>query len=195
MTLPWIAMTGPAQAGKDTFAGFLANHGGYHRIAFADPLKAMALSIDPFIQVPANGGTITIYVRLTQLVRDAGWEKAKTYPDCRRFLQRVGKDGVRDHISEYAWIDLAERTADGPGDDSPIVFTDCRFQNELDMVKSRGGVRVHIEREFVQLNFETAAHASENSLPVPGPHDFIICNDGSLADLELAAEELVTALA
>lgn len=198
MSLPWIAMTGPAQAGKDTFARFLNKLGGYQRIAFADPLKKMALAVDPYIQIAArepDGVRRPHYIRLDQLVREVGWERAKGFPDCRRFLQRLGKDGVRDVIGEHTWICLAEEKAMADTSGAPVVFTDCRFQNELDMIRGRGGVRVHISRDFVQLDTSTAGHASENSLPVPGPNDFLIYNAGTLADLEQQAKELLTALA
>ena len=39
-----IGITGPARSGKDTVAGFLIEQ-GFHRVSFADPLKAGVAAI------------------------------------------------------------------------------------------------------------------------------------------------------
>ena len=47
MMPPMIGLTGYAYVGKDTLAGLLVRSHGYHRLGFADPLKAMLLALDP----------------------------------------------------------------------------------------------------------------------------------------------------
>ena len=50
-TCRWVTLSGPAQSGKDTLALVLVEDHGWTRVAFADPLKEMALAIDPWIDI------------------------------------------------------------------------------------------------------------------------------------------------
>lgn len=154
----WVTLSGPAQSGKDTLGRILVENYGWTRIAFADPLKEMALAIDPWIDTCEHEWDLE---RLSKLVADQGWESAKKhYPEVRRFLQKLGTDAVRTHTPSY-WVDIAVQRASEAG--TSVVFTDARFPNECQAIRDAGGFNIAIDGE-VSLTGENAAHASENAL-------------------------------
>lgn len=166
---PLIGLTGKARAGKDSVAFALSAVAGYKRVALADPLKEMALAIDPLVGRRYH---------LTDVVEVEGWEGAKEVPEVRRFLQRLGTEGVRGTFGAGAWIALLAARIEGT--DNPVVVTDVRFPNEAKWVRDAGGVVWRIERPTSGAG-GNADHASER---VDGIEvDVVIRNDGTLADL------------
>jgi hypothetical protein len=135
---------------------------------------------------------------------DAGIGKFMTVRD---FLQKLGTDGLRDGLHTNVWInalfaDYNDKThiddegmclycgADcynGEGcdeynsypDKSNWILTDCRFPNEAQAVKERGGMIIRINRPGITA---VNAHPSETSLD---DYDFdaVIDNDGTIEDL------------
>lgn len=180
-----IALIGKARSGKDTAAAFLVRERAYTRVAFADPLKEMALSIDPWIPTHPYGDR-RIHVRLSALVRDAGWEYAKDhYPEVRHTLQRIGQT-QREFDADY-WVNVAARKIAGAERwNLPVVVTDVRYRNEADMLRARGFRMVRIIRPFAEMRQGASAqHASETELD-DYPADVLIRNDGDLAQLQRA---------
>ncbi|MEE1835768.1 deoxynucleotide monophosphate kinase family protein [Streptomyces sp. SP17KL33] len=180
-----IALMGRARSGKDTIAERLVKEHGYERVAFADPLKEMALQIDPLI--PTMDG---IHVRLRALVRDTGWEYAKDhYPEVRRLLQYVGQS-VRAHSYEDFWRDLAMRKVSAAiAADRPVVVTDCRYLNEAQTLSAARFLMVRVIRPG-GVDPRTSSHESERALAGFLP-DSVIRNDGTVADLWERADVLV----
>jgi hypothetical protein len=169
---------GRARSGKDSFAEQLVGAHGYTRLAFADPLKEMALAVNPIVPTGYR-----VYVRLAPLVADVGWEYAKdTYPEVRRLLQEMGQR-VRDLDGAFWVRALLRRAVTVRG---PIVVTDVRYPNELHAMRRAGFTVLRIERPGVA----DMAHESETAL---GSHlaDGIIENTGSLAQLRAHADGLV----
>jgi hypothetical protein len=179
-----IALIGKARSGKDTAAGFLVRERAYTRVAFADPLKEMALSIDPLI--PARERLI--HVRLSALIRDVGWEYAKDhYPEVRRILQSIGQT-QREFDADY-WVNVAARKIAGAEAwNLPVVVTDVRYLNEAVMLRARGFKMIRIMRPRIGVTMKearAAMHASENELN-DYPTDAVIYNDGDLDQLRNA---------
>lgn len=176
-----MAFIGKARSGKDTAAGFLVRERAYTRVAFADPLKEMALSVDPLIPAGRVIGQ-RIHVRLSALVRDVGWEYAKdTYPEVRRILQSIGQT-QRDFDVNY-WLRVAERKLDSAKRwNMPVVVTDVRYLNEADMLRARGFRMIQLIRpawHHNPMNPQAAEHTSETELDGYGA-DITIYNDGDL---------------
>jgi hypothetical protein len=180
-----IALIGKARSGKDTAAAFLVRERAYTRVAFADPLKEMALSIDPIIPAGRVVGQ-RVHVHLSMLVRDVGWEYAKDhYPEVRRILQSIGQT-QRDFDADY-WVNVAARKIAGAERwNLPVVVTDVRYRNEADMLRARGFRMVRVIRPSAGRRQGPAEqHASENELN-DYPTDAVIYNDKDVATLQRA---------
>ncbi len=177
-----VAFMGRARSGKDTAGAFLMGRHGYKRLALADPLKVMALDIDPVIPT-GHGGTDP--VRLSLLVRDVGWEYAKThFPEVRRILQNVGQAN-RDRDPDY-WLRFLMTQIDGArGFGYNVVVTDVRYPNEAVALREIGFKLIRIERPAMQ-RVSVPQHISETALDDFAPHVHLI-NDSTP---EALAEQL-----
>lgn len=173
---PLIGLSGRAGAGKDTLASHLAPF-GYVRVAFADPLREMALAIDPLVALSPWDRAASM--RLSDYVTAAGWDAAKRHPEVRRFLQRLGTEGVRHHLGDDTWVRLAEARIADLGD-VPVVVTDVRYPNEVDLVRRLGGLWVHVNRPDAVT---VPGHVSETSLD-PSQADVVIHNTAGVERLE-----------
>ncbi|MFJ9616699.1 deoxynucleotide monophosphate kinase family protein [Streptomyces noursei] len=176
-----IALMGRARAGKDTVAARLVEPHGYTRIAFADPIKRMALDIDPIMVANHDWGPSV--KRLSGVVEFWGWERAKDqYPGVRRILQHIGQT-VRDLDPEF-WIRVALRELDSVS--GPVVVTDVRYPNEAEALRARGFRLVRVIRPGQDL---TNSHASETALDDYQPNAVVV-NAGSLSELRMRADAL-----
>lgn len=181
-----IGIIGRARVGKDTAGQWLVDNRGYRRVGFADPLKEAALRLDPIVGTRTVESWDIVYgewedhsysedVRLSPLVAEMGWERAKDeYPEVRRILQELGA-AIRAIDPEF-WLRTAMAKVQAANEDGvPCVITDVRYPNEAASLKRAGFHLVHIDRPGVpQLN-----HESEGAL-TPEDADFIIRNMSDL---------------
>lgn len=175
-----IALVGRARSGKDTVGARLVERYGYTRLAFADPLKEMALEINPWI--PTGYGVV---VRLHRLIADVGWEYAKeNYPEVRRVLQHTGQT-IRDRDPEYWVRHLVDRAYNTDG---PIVVTDVRYENEAYALSTMNFRLVRIIRPSLG-DPDPNAHESERALEAY-PIGVTIVNHSTLEDLQAHADTL-----
>lgn len=169
-----LGLTGMAGSGKDTVADILVRDHGYTRLAFADPLRAMALSLNPIVSCH------TAIHRLSDAVETYGWDVAKReYPEVRGILQRVGTDMVRNHISDTFWVDKAMDIIATSYEATKWVITDCRFPNEAAAVEKIGWV-VQVQRPG--LDPLPGAHVSEAGVP-DNLISFDLLNDSTIEKL------------
>ena len=178
MNFPTLGLTGGANVGKDVIAKMLVED-GWTRVAFADPVREMALAIDPLVPIEYSHT-----VRLSQAVRDRGWEGAKKIVEVRQLLQVIGTDAVRDMLGKDTWIDIAFDKIDRA--DSPVVVTDVRFENEAQALREIGGQICMITRPGAHCERD---HRSESLTIEP---DFNIDNSGTLDDLRDLVVHAVT---
>lgn len=189
-----IQFGGYATSGKDTAGAILGELGFVHE-AFANPLKKMALAINPLIPVDTTlekeGFTpnksynedflsYVKYIRLADLVEQVGWAEAKKNPEVRRYLQATGTEGVRDCLGEDTWKNaLLERVAKMGFKNTYI--TDTRFPNEIleDYDLSVPTFFFWIHRPGVE---PARGHVSEQDLSSRA--DQILFNTGSIAQLQ-----------
>lgn len=166
-----VGISGYARSGKDSVGRVLVNELGYVQVAWADALREMALALDPIVGYGGRGA------RLRDVITHIGWDRAKeVYPEVRVFMQRLGTDGARKVFGPDIWVKTLmarvnpyERT----------VITDCRFVNEAQAVKDRGGEMWRVVRPGVDpIN----AHISETALD-DFEFDRVIDNVGTLEDL------------
>lgn len=188
-----IGVSAYAQAGKDSLAGFLIEDFGFHRFAFADALRGAVYALNPIAEEVRTTGHDTrgsyrdVSTRTVQDIVDAeGWERAKLdHPEIRRLLQAMGTEAGRKILGENIWVDIVFRQAEEAGVENAII-TDCRFPNEAQAVKNKGGFVVRVTRPGVQ---PVNAHPSEVALDDWG-FDYAVHNDGTLDELHLKAKDL-----
>lgn len=194
-----IGLVGRRRSGKDTVAARLVEQHGYRRVAFADPLKAAALALDPIVSLEfdeelwahndGEGGDREF--RLSEIVSEFGWETAKDeYPEVRRLLQALG-EGIRQNVGDHVWRDRAFKDIDqARWRDQPVVVTDCRYPDEASELRDRGFLLVRLTRPDVTraAGDEHASESNTDAIHV----DAVVRNNGTLEDLHRAVLDIVT---
>ncbi|QJD50709.1 deoxynucleoside monophosphate kinase [Streptomyces phage Issmi] len=172
-----IGLSGYARSGKNEAANVLVTR-GWRQAAFADKLRDFLYALNPLIPGHYGAGNL----RLRTLIDRTGWDYAKvTYPEVRALLQRAGTEAGRDVLGQNVWVDaLLNQHADAPA----LVVTDCRFPNEADAIRARGGILIRVDRPGVGPAKDKygRAHVSETSLD-DYDFDHRLINDGSVVDL------------
>lgn len=173
-----IGLSGYARSGKDEAAKVLVEKYGFERIAFADKLRDFLYALNPKV------GRKWLFreVRLRDVIDEYGWDgykESKHVSEIRPLLQRLGTEAGRNVLWDSIWIDAAFHGLDPAGN---YVVTDCRFPNEAEAVRERGGSVVRITRSGVG---PANGHASETSLD-DYEFDYRIDNSGTLEEYHTA---------
>lgn len=209
-----VGFVGLKRSGKDTAAQGLITR-GWKRMAFADPLKEMSLRLrGVWVEVPegihlahAVGGTPRYgggFAKYHEVVDALGMEKAKDLvPDVRTVLQTLGTDCVRGTLGERTWTDLTgQRVQDELARGEAVALTDVRFDEEFTLVHDLGGIVIGVwrgdqdslDRALVDASVGAlgADHVSEtNAYNLLQRADVVICNCGSVDDLQRAVWDVV----
>lgn len=165
-----IGVHGPLESGKDTVAKTIIETfpGRYRQYAFAWPIKEACKVIFGFTDEDMNDRVL----------------KERIHPfwgvTPRSTMQLLGTEFGRGMIREDIWILRAEteiqnNAMDGFG----TIISDVRFNNEAEIIRSRNGVIIHIERpdlDFTKANYK---HASEGGV-AREDGDYVIQNTGTL---------------
>ena len=207
-----IGLTGLMRAGKDSVADILVRDHGFVKMSFAAPLKRMVKNLNPIVgfedgrccdECPPEE-LQPVYL---QDLYDRGWTdeniKGSRFGDeARRLWQRFGTDTMRAEQDDY-WIQKAKDDLLKSGHER-VVFTDCRFLNEAEMIydlrfeydpRIEMTVETDIQSSVWQIvrpgvERQEGAHASEQNVGLMG-EEITIHNDGTLDEL---AEPVATAL-
>jgi hypothetical protein len=167
-----IGLSGKRGSGKDTVAKFMHNltpWAFFEDRLFAGKLKEFAKQLTGESDVFSQAG------------------KTKFLPDWNmtvgELLQKLGTDAVRNGLHENAWV-LA--CFAGMSADKHYIITDCRFPNEAEAIKARGGVVWRIEGDPLGQQGDGTrndAHPSETALDDYQGFDCVIRNEGTLDEL------------
>lgn len=167
-----IGLAGYAGSGKSTVARFLVEHHAFEEISFAEPMKVFCREVLGFSRDQLWGPSS---------LRDAIDPRYGKSP--REALQQIGTEWGRAFYQDI-WVDCALRTARERLSFSRsvgVVFSDVRFENELDAIQAAGGSVWRVVRPGLGA---AGGHASENNLTDRSGYNRIIDNQGgSLEDL------------
>lgn len=192
-----IGISGAAGAGKDTFAKALADEmraSGHWAVvdAFAANLKVSAAAA---IGTTSGGlerfkrdGTMTISFH-SPTAGAAGIELT-----VRQYLQKYGTEAHRSVFGDEFWVEdlLTRYLATGPEEHIRIV-TDCRFENESEVIGEKGGTVFFVTRP--EDDGIGTAHPSEQfDWAVTHDHVVHVGNLGTLDDLEEQAVQHARAI-
>lgn len=140
-----IALTGLKGSGKDTTADYIIkNYPNWEKDSFAAVLKDITSVLFGWDRKMLAGETVEDRAKREE--KDEYWSN-KFGRDItpRNMLQFLGTDVLRTHLHEDIWVNALERKIINT--DKNVVITDCRFKNEIDMLRQLGAVIIRIERE------------------------------------------------
>jgi hypothetical protein len=173
-----IGLTAWARGGKDAVADILSRE-GFTRIAFADPIYDVILTMNPIVRVKPGAGwryRVRPHRRLGELVAEHGWHWIKEHsPEGRRLLNTLGA-AIRKYDNDF-WV-AATMNSLTPGE--RYVLADCRFPAEVEALREHGGVLVRITRPGVGAARDPLTgqpYLSEMAI-VDVVEDFALTNDG-----------------
>ncbi len=197
-----LCVSGRKGSGKDTLCDYLVAKHGFTKFAYADALKRMSVPLIHAI-FPSLKDEITL-----ESMYD-GDAKEKVYPSLsfagkpfsiRWFLQFVGTDVMRAHLSEDLWVEhvmgsIRALLQNPTTSQIRVCISDCRFENEVAkcraLASTTSGVRVksvRVHRPGLPSESKSFVHSSEaNEFEVDCP----LMNDGSLEDLYAKVEKLI----
>jgi hypothetical protein len=192
-----IGICGLIGSGKDTAADYLVNFHEFRRESFANSLKDAVSSVFGWDREMLEGRTKES--REWREQPDAWWSERLGKPITPRYvLQQWGTEVIREGFHDDMWIASLENKLRTSKDS--IVITDCRFPNEIKVLKQRGAKIVWIQRGeqpswyimaakanagdlFAQTKIkQLGIHASEYSW-AGTDFDAIIDNNGSIEQL------------
>lgn len=188
-SLPNIAIMGEIGHGKSTVAEYLCKTYNYTEYAFAFPLKEG-------LRILFSLSHEQLYGNKKHEV-DSRWNVSPRY-----LLQCIGTDLFRNNISRYfpaltghknIWISnfvfwFKEHAT------SRVVISDCRFEDEVDLLSVLKFQIYRIHRPNIQLDRHTVFtnHESENLSKHPIQNKVIqISNDGSTDELYKKIDKII----
>lgn len=192
-----IAICGFQGSGKDTIADYLIKNHGYVKLSFAGAVKDIASIIFGWDREMLEGSTQES--RQEREIVDKWWAEALQIPNLspRYVLQYFGTDLFRNHFHQDIWLKIVEKKLNLYPN---VVITDCRFPNEIKLVKSYGAKLINVQRSMPEwfndyvngIDCEDAKnlHPSETSW-IREKMDFVIKNDQTVEQLNEKIEHLL----
>ena len=178
-----IGLSGKLESGKSTLAKEIQKHhseGGVLITAFARPLKDMCNSYFGFSHND-------LYTTEGKIKYNEFWGMTP-----REFMQRLGQ-GLRDAIGKDVWVKLLKNSILEKKDIYKIIIVDdCRYPEELQMIRDLGGITIRIIRpDHVAVSNGIKNHPSEQDIP-DEMFDYEFANIGTPEDLYNNFHTLVT---
>lgn len=170
-----IGMVGFAGSGKDTVASHIVDNYRFSRISFAKALKDVLSSMFGWDRELLEGTTKES--REWRDIPDMWWEDKLDWSrhpmssHSERFtprvaLQLIGTQTIRGSFCDGIWTYRVEHYINHTKGD--IIITDCRFKNELDMVRNMGGTIIRVKRGPDPEWYDIACDANNPSSPTHG---------------------------
>lgn len=141
-----VGICGLKGSGKDTIADNLIKNHGFIKLSFAKIVKDIVAIMFGWERHLLEGDTKES--RIFRETKCDFWsDKLNRDITPRKMLQEFGTDIIRNNFNENMWVYCVEKLIKD-NKDKNIVITDCRFKNEIDMIRSFGGKIYHIYRDL-----------------------------------------------
>lgn len=190
-----IAISGKANAGKDTVANLLVNayseflpFTGAQKHSLADPIKEIVKIMFPKTKHRTLYGPSKNRMEIVPGAFKNGQQV--TY---RNILQEIGTEVGRSY-NEDIWLDVLDYRAEKAKSRqlSLFIVPDCRFVNEFKYLKNKGYIMIRVKRNS-QLNMSHASEVEQDQI-LDSEFDFVIDNNGSKEDLFEKIKQIVLML-
>lgn len=142
-----IGLCGLKGSGKDTLSDFLVDSYGFVKVSFADTLKDVLSLIFGWSREKLKG--VDEDSRIWRESVDEYWSSELNIKNFtpRYALTHVGTDLFRNHLCQDIWVKVTKnKIREKLSTLQNVVVTDCRFMNEVDLIRELGGVLIHIYR-------------------------------------------------
>lgn len=185
--MPIIGLCGFKGSGKDTVADMLVNTSNYKKIAFADFIRNAAKELfdwDDSSFDANNKEKVDEYWNVTP----------------RKILQELGTEFLRIHCKDILSTEFELPNGEKHNatfhikrinkdvikllnsNNKNIIFSDIRFQDELDYIKKLGGTIIKVVRPSLSNN-EFSQHVSEQNIDKLQNIDYELVNEHNLQHL------------
>ena len=146
-----LGICGFQGAGKDTFADHLVSTHNFIKFSFAGATKDMLNVLFGWDRTLLEGNTIES--RQFRETIDVWWSKKLNIPNLtpRKTLQLIGTDLFRKHFNPEIWVNVVEKkilTQLEIDPNSNIIVSDCRFPNEIQMLRNLECQIISIQRNL-----------------------------------------------
>jgi dephospho-CoA kinase len=184
-----IAISGKANAGKNTVAAMIANNLKFPRskekiVAVADPMKSIIKQIFPEAKSEFLYGESKLRSEIIdQKYKDVDGNTL-TY---RRALLDLGKFGRS--YNTNTWLNLLVEEANRSEDINTYIVSDCRFLSEFNYLKGAGFIMIRVLRDN-GAKINDVSELEQEQIP-DSDFDYIIENNDTLQDLKNDIETLV----
>lgn len=184
-----IGLCGFIGSGKDTVAAHLIENKGYNKLSFGGAVKDIISILFDLDREMLEG--LTVEHREEREKPNEWWSNALNIPDLspRLMMVKVATNLFRDNFHQDIWTKIVEKQL---YKHNKIVITDCRFKNEIEMLKANGGKLIYIKRDEPSwfneykngIDNEEAMkiHISEREW-IRSTFDIVIENDSSIEEL------------
>ena len=189
-----VGILGLKGSGKDTIGNYLIEKYNFEKIAYAGALKDAICCVFGWDRNMMEGATEESRKWREEI--DPYWGFSP-----REMMQRIGTDLFRKQIKDDIWIKSLKLKLEKMT--TNVVITDCRFNNEIDVIKEKGGIIILVEREppswikyvedykskiiteeeAVQNLQKTGIHESEWRCYLYSDIDYYVKNTGSIEEL------------
>lgn len=156
-----IGLLGNIGSGKNTVAQYLATKGCIPT-SFAGPLKDLCANVFGWGRDLLEGETDES--RKFRETVDMFWTKKLSIPNFtpRLALQLIGTDVMRNHFNQNIWISSLEyRVRKLHSQNECVVISDCRFQNEVNIIQAMNGTVILVERDEKPEWYDIALKANQ----------------------------------
>lgn len=192
-----IGICGLQGSGKDTLGNILVEKYGFKKLSYAGVLKDIVSILFGWPRDMVEGATKESREWREQV--DTWWANRLNMPNLtpRYVLQYFGTDLFRNHFHTDIWVAAVEKQLQMYPN---VVITDCRFPNEIAMLKANGARMIKITRGELPMWFQlyeadeiiipNNIHPSEY-LWIKQSFDYDVKNDGTIKDLENFCDNLI----
>jgi hypothetical protein len=190
-----IGICGLQSSGKDTIGDYLINNYGFKKLSFAEVVKDILSILFSWDRKKLEGTTFED--RLWREQTDIWWSRELNIQGFspRYAMQFIGTDLFRTHFKHDIWVIILKKKILEYSQSTNIVITDCRFPNEINMLRDCGAKMIHVYRSlpswFISYKLdkidenelrELNIHPSEYSW-IKEKYDLLILNTKSLREL------------